>query len=314
MATLERLIADREKESLTLDYKRSEALGRTDRQKDELAKDVSALANSAGGVLVYGIAEVDNLPDHLDGGLDPTLVTRESIEDVIHGRVNPRIDGMVIKPIEVSPSPQRMAYVISVPPSLRAPHMASDHRYYKRFNFKSEPMEDYEVRDVMGRLESPALRLVPKLPEPIYIIRAGQDQEPVVVPISLTVINDAPVPAEFALIRVGVDIGVDIVDLPAGPKVEPKDQMFESPVPAVGRFWTRELSYEWGVPPRLPIWFDAPQTLGTLAIRVARAYRFYGLHWRIDSPRMRPTEGIYTLHCSGAALQLAAAGEAITTA
>jgi len=33
----------------------------------------------------------------------------------------------------------------------RAPHQAYDHRYYKRYNFQSIPMEDYEVRDLMRR-------------------------------------------------------------------------------------------------------------------------------------------------------------------
>jgi len=38
-----------------------------------------------------------------------------------------------------------------------APHMAADHRFYKRFNFESIPLEVYEVRDVGHRQESPGL-------------------------------------------------------------------------------------------------------------------------------------------------------------
>ena len=38
-------------------------------------------------------------------------------------------------------------------------HMAGNFRYYKRRNFKSEPMEDYEVRDVMNRQIRPKLQL-----------------------------------------------------------------------------------------------------------------------------------------------------------
>ena len=45
----QRLVADQVKESLTLDYKASPALGRTDGQRNELCKDVTAFANSAGG-------------------------------------------------------------------------------------------------------------------------------------------------------------------------------------------------------------------------------------------------------------------------
>jgi len=48
--------------------------------------------------------------------------------------------------------------VIDVPQSSTA-HQASDKRYYKRFNFESVPMEDYEIRDVMQRTEAPSLGL-----------------------------------------------------------------------------------------------------------------------------------------------------------
>jgi hypothetical protein len=175
-------------------------------------------------------------------------------------------------------------------------------------------MEDYELRDVMGRSAAPDLRLRPDLPAPIYVIRSPMDREPVVVPISLTIINYAPTPAEFALIRIAIDNGLDIVTMPEGFMAEAQDKVFDLPVPAVGRFTTRELTYEWCVPPRLPIWLDAPQSLGTLAIRVPRAYRFFGLRWRVDSPRIMPVESMYTLHCSGAALQLVPPGEPITNA
>lgn len=37
--------------------------------------------------------------------------------------------------------------------------MADDKRYYKRYNFRSAPMEDYEVRDVRRRHNHPNLKL-----------------------------------------------------------------------------------------------------------------------------------------------------------
>jgi hypothetical protein len=49
-------------------------------------------------------------------------------------------------------------YIIEIPQSNTA-HQASDHRYYKRFNFQSVPMEDYEVRDVMFREQTPDIVL-----------------------------------------------------------------------------------------------------------------------------------------------------------
>jgi predicted HTH transcriptional regulator len=54
-ADLQRLVDEALEESLTLDYKASPALSRDGKAPDELCKDVTALANSAGGQIVYGI-------------------------------------------------------------------------------------------------------------------------------------------------------------------------------------------------------------------------------------------------------------------
>ena len=48
--------------------------------------------------------------------------------------------------------------MVDIPKGTTA-HMAGNFRYYKRRNFKSEPMEDYEVRDVMNRQIRPKLQL-----------------------------------------------------------------------------------------------------------------------------------------------------------
>jgi hypothetical protein len=80
-ADLERLITDEVKESLTLDYKESDALGKDSKQRDDLCKDVTAFANSAGGQIVYGVGEDKNLPIKVDDGADPAI-TKEWIEQV----------------------------------------------------------------------------------------------------------------------------------------------------------------------------------------------------------------------------------------
>lgn len=82
MADLQKLIADGVAESLTLDYKASSSLGKDSKQRDELCKDVTAFANSAGGQIVYGVEEDKNLPTKLDDGADPSI-TKEWIEQVI---------------------------------------------------------------------------------------------------------------------------------------------------------------------------------------------------------------------------------------
>lgn len=150
VADLEELVGDDVQESLTLDYKQSAALAKNDASRNELAKDVSAFANSAGGRIVYGIIEENHSPTGIDGGVDPAQITREWIEQVIRSRIQPVVQGVVIKPIRLTNG--FFCYVIDIPQAIAlAPHQAFDNKYYRRANFLSVPMEDYEVKDALRR-------------------------------------------------------------------------------------------------------------------------------------------------------------------
>lgn len=156
-AKLQNLITGEIEESLTLEYKSAEALDRSDTKKKEITKDVSAMANSAGGILIYGISEYSQTERrHLPEKITPvnrTEFPREWIEQIIQA-IRPRIDGISIHAVNLSSGETDVAYVIEIPQSSTA-HQASDNRYYKRFNFQSVPMEDYEVRNVMFREQTP---------------------------------------------------------------------------------------------------------------------------------------------------------------
>lgn len=148
------------KESIDLDYKACASLAKTEGKKDEISKDVSAFANSAGGTIIYGVIEQDNIPVAIDTGYDPTDISREWLEQIINSRIQPRIDDIRINQIELSgANAGKVIYCVNIPQSKRAPHMAHDKRYYKRFNFQSIAMEDYEVKDVSRRLEVPDLEI-----------------------------------------------------------------------------------------------------------------------------------------------------------
>lgn len=158
---LQNFITSEIEESLTLEYKAAEALDRTELKKKEITKDVSAMANSAGGILIYGIAEyADAERRHLPEKITPVdrrKFPREWVEQIIQA-IRPRIDGIVIHSVNLSSGETDVAFVIEVPQSNTA-HQASDHRYYKRFNFQAVPMEDYEIRDVMFREQTPNIAL-----------------------------------------------------------------------------------------------------------------------------------------------------------
>lgn len=154
---IKNLISSESEESLTLEYKAAEALDKSDYKKQEITKDVAAMANSAGGLLIYGIAEY-NEPDkrHLPERITPVNraeFPREWLEQVINS-IRPRIDGIVIHSVGLSSGENDVVYVVEIPQSHTA-HQARNHRYYKRFNFQSVPMEDYEIRDVIFREQMP---------------------------------------------------------------------------------------------------------------------------------------------------------------
>lgn len=144
-------------ESLTLDYKAADALAMSDGKKKEITKDVSAMANSAGGIIIYGLKEpLDPAKKHFVEAIDPvdrTHFTKEWLEQNINN-IRPRIEGIIIHSVSLASGANDVAYVVEIPQSNTA-HQATDHRYYKRYNFQSIPMEDHEIRDVMNRLTIP---------------------------------------------------------------------------------------------------------------------------------------------------------------
>lgn len=150
-------------ESSYLEYKSAGALAKNQRAKDEISKDVSSFANSGGGVIIYGIKEYDETDKrHLPEKIDPVNgkeYPKEWLEQVINGNIQPKVDGLRIIPIQVSDKEKnQVIYVVEIPQSDTA-HQAKTHRYYKRYNFMSSPMEDWEIKDVINRKSKTNIRL-----------------------------------------------------------------------------------------------------------------------------------------------------------
>lgn len=144
-------------EGTTLEYKAADALGKSGGKKKEITKDVSAMANAAGGMIIYGIKEYDekgkrHLPEKLDP-IDRTQFPREWLDQVINN-IRPRIEGLTIFPVDIDTGPNNAVYAVDVPQSTTA-HQAADLRYYRRYNFEVLPMLDHEIRDVMNRGTTP---------------------------------------------------------------------------------------------------------------------------------------------------------------
>ncbi len=288
---LHALIADGVPESITLDYKQSAALDRRNpKSREDLSKDVSAFANSAGGTLVYGIAEdtKTHLPERIDAGLDPTDISKEWIEQVINSTIQRRIDGIRIAAIPLAKtSPGRVAYVVCVPQSNRAPHQASDKRFYKRYNFESVAMEEYEVRDASRRFISPDVFVGYRFPEPPYDSVAVMEDNERLVPFTLEVFagNNSTAPADFCLFRYYIDNRLLISKLSQYNIIE-CDGMTVS----VGVY---ELEWRGGL--RLPIWQDARFQLNEIGISPPRTESKFLLFWEAQAPFMDRRFGSYEL-------------------
>lgn len=115
------LVERRVTEDLTLDYKR-ELYGRSDADKKELAKDVAALANAAGGLIILG---VDEDAQSAARGVPCVALSddeRRRMVDILVRGIAPLVPDLVVGEVEHPEDSARGVYMLLVPPSDQAPH------------------------------------------------------------------------------------------------------------------------------------------------------------------------------------------------
>ncbi len=297
LAGLQKLIADGVAESLTLDYKASPSLGKDSRQRDELCKDVTAFANSAGGQIVYGMEEDKNFPTKLDDGADPSI-TKEWIEQVIDSRVQPRIDGLVITPIQLA---KGFGFVLTIPQATsRAPHQAPDKKYYKRQNFQSLPMEDYEIRDTLRRATTPTPQVMLSIGTNNTARLKFAPQQEISKPLTLSVLvtNRSTQPAYHAVVYVGLDVDFGV----------PVDIGFDRAGPPTGHAAGEKMWFvkRFTSPPDLPIFQEAtPNPLG-LNFSIATKFinsSYFDITTIVQTPGYASTD-YWAIACNSGLLKL----------
>ena len=83
------------------------------------------MANSNGGVIIYGIKEYEEpykryLPEKIVP-LDTTEISRETLMQVITNNISPKVEGVEIQTIPVCQGkPNEVVYVVTVPQSSTA--------------------------------------------------------------------------------------------------------------------------------------------------------------------------------------------------
>jgi hypothetical protein len=133
---------------------------------DELAKQLSAFANSGGGQIVYGVNDNGSVDQ---GGVCRTIKglqsTREWLEDVVPALVDFELVNFNV--YEIRPpsatsgiSPNKSLYVVEVEDSERAPHQSNrDLKYYVRVGGKSRPAPHRLIEDIRNRSRHPKIEI-----------------------------------------------------------------------------------------------------------------------------------------------------------
>ncbi|KDN54696.1 AlbA family DNA-binding domain-containing protein [Flavobacterium seoulense] len=167
-------------EKFNIVYKPADALAKTDEKESEIAKDISAFANSEGGIIIYGIKEFNKISrNNFQKNIDPidsVTFSKDWFENVINGNVFTHIENLYIKQIYLNSDKNDVVYIVIINKSYTA-HQTSDYRYYKRSNFESIPMRDFEIRNVMNRSKTQKDKLDFEIQSPLPALQLFNDKD-----------------------------------------------------------------------------------------------------------------------------------------
>src|ERR1022692_4123119 len=141
-----------ESEGKRLEFK-STVPGKGEDEKAEFLKDVSALANSDGGDIIYGMAEVKGIASALLP-VDTSYLDAEMLRlnQILDGGIRPRIPGVEMRPITIEPT--KSVLLVRIPLSHLGPHQVTagqSYRFHGRNAAGTYPIEIDELRDIILR-------------------------------------------------------------------------------------------------------------------------------------------------------------------
>lgn len=152
------LINNEIEESTRLEYKRCFANDKS-RRREDIAKDVSAMANANGGIIIYGLQEKETIKGHSipekEMPINKLSMTKDQLAQIISSCISPKIKDIEITYIPIDE--ESGLFVVEIPKSCTVHQNLVSHYYHIRRNATIEIMEDYEIRDAMNRQQNPKL-------------------------------------------------------------------------------------------------------------------------------------------------------------
>jgi hypothetical protein len=154
---LQRLVEDHVEENRQLEYKR-ELPGTSDADKKEFVRDVVSFANSAGGHIIYGIAEAKGMPTKpvpiSEDKIDPAKLR---LENIIRTSIEPTIQGLKIRSVKLSTG---RALIIEIPRGLFGLHMIKNRgAFVARTSAGKNDLDVNEIRAAFVGAEAAVQRL-----------------------------------------------------------------------------------------------------------------------------------------------------------
>lgn len=152
-ADVEQLLVARPKEDRSRDYKRE-----LHKNPDDLLADVSAFANTYGGVILFGIEEVDGEPDKVVS-LNVASQDKETLRlsSIIETNLDPPLRGCAFD--WISTNDGNLVLALRIPQSGIAPHRIKKGtpKFYSRGEAGNSPMDTYDLRNAfLGQGQSAA--------------------------------------------------------------------------------------------------------------------------------------------------------------
>lgn len=149
---LQQLVTEGKREDAQIEFKLL-LPGGNDEGKKEFLKDVTAMANSQGGDIIYGIREERTNPD--DAGKAAELVgiagvsadaTKLWMYELLNSSVEERLTGIVIRDVQLAAG--GFALVIRVPRSWSSPHVVRHRNHWRFYARNSAGVYSMNVTDL----------------------------------------------------------------------------------------------------------------------------------------------------------------------
>lgn len=178
-SAIQSLISERTVEGLRLDFKRSQDNGRgsklaEDDQKN-LAKSMSAFANTEGGVVIFGIqTRATDEGDRADSlcPLDSSDRFAKAVREGLDNFCEPKVPHVRVESIQDPAGNGSGVVAIYVPPSSFGPHRSKSKRtpdFYMRTELGATPIPYTVLAALFGRLPSPRLAVRLALTRPTHL-------------------------------------------------------------------------------------------------------------------------------------------------